>query len=155
MAKDNVPAGNPPPNSTYWMTLAIGQGNYFYFGDKMTGTSTVPTIHLDSGVENATIGDLYYYDGLIDANRGNIYKCVLGGGASIAEWVYSHNIRGTPGQGAVNSVNGIEPDVNGNVLIDASDIPDTVLSVNNISPDENGNVAIPEIIDTEIDSIMV
>lgn len=48
--------------------------------------------------------------------------------------------RGIPGEGSVSSVNGVFPDANGNVEIDAGG--GTVQSVNNVAPDESGNITL-------------
>lgn len=53
----------------------------------------------------------------------------------------------TGGEGTVKTVNGIEPDENGNVELPAVEIPEVdlsgvVKSVNGVTPDESGNVTL-------------
>ena len=69
----------------------ISSSAKWYRGDKITGTSTTPTIFSNSGISNAgvhtdgdkTVGDFYF-----NTSTGNYYECTVGGNASTAKWVY-------------------------------------------------------------------
>lgn len=99
-------------------------GVMVYSGTAITGTSTTPTTYA-TGITLAYVGDRYHYNGTVDAQRGNVYKCTLGGDADTALWVYDGNIRGVAGSGSVSTVNGISPDGNGDVALEAEDIQTT------------------------------
>ena len=58
-------------------------GERIYDGTGITGTSTTATVFSDSGVQKALPGDKY-----INTDTGNVYKCVVGGAASSATWVW-------------------------------------------------------------------
>ena len=92
-----------------------------YSGTAITGTSTTPTAYA-TGITMAYVGDRYYYNGAVDAARGNVYKCTLGGDADTALWVYDGNIRGTSGSGSVSTVNEKSPDAYGDVTLSADEI---------------------------------
>ena len=64
-------------------------GSKWYVGDKITGTSTTPTIFSDSGISRAYTQDLYF-----NSSTDNVYECITAGTASVAEWVYVCNIKG-------------------------------------------------------------
>ncbi len=64
-----------------------GTTTVWYYGDKITGTSTTPTIFSGSGITNAVIGDMY-----LNTETSNVYQCTLGGNAATAKWVYSGSI---------------------------------------------------------------
>ena len=83
-------------------------------GSAITGTSTTPTAYA-TGIASALAGDLYLYTGSDNANIGNVYTCTQGGDASTALWAYVTNWRGAPGTGNVSTVNGVQPDQEGNV----------------------------------------
>jgi predicted small secreted protein len=93
-------------------------GVMVYSGTAITGTSTTPTTYA-TGITLAYVGDRYHYNGTVDAQRGNVYKCTFGGDADTALWVYDGNIRGVSGSGSVSTVNGISPDGNGDVPLGA------------------------------------
>lgn len=93
-----------------------------YQGSAITGTSTTPTAYA-TGIEAALAGDLYLYTGTDNANIGNVYTCTQGGDASTALWAYVTNWRGAPGTGNVSTVNGVQPDQEGNV-----DLPGQIYS---------------------------
>jgi len=71
---------------------AAGSSSQWYTGTAITGTSTAPTVFDDSGIENARIGDMY-----LNTSTQNTYRCTLGGGPDVAEWVYVSNIKGSAG----------------------------------------------------------
>ena len=85
-----------------------------YQGSAITGTSTTPTAYA-TVIASALAGDLYLYTGTDNANIGNVYTCTQGGDASTALWAYATNWRGAPGTGNVSTVNGVQPDQEGNV----------------------------------------
>lgn len=66
-------------------------GHDWYSGNKITGTSTTPTIFSGSGISSAgtyddgdkTVGDFYF-----NVDTGNYYECVVAGNAANAKWVY-------------------------------------------------------------------
>lgn len=58
-------------------------GERIYDGTGITGTSTTATVFSDSGVEKALPGDKY-----INTDTGNVYKCVVGGAATSASWIW-------------------------------------------------------------------
>ena len=58
-------------------------GERIYDGTGITGTNTTETTFPDSNVSNALTGDKY-----INTDTGNMYRCVVGGDASIATWVW-------------------------------------------------------------------
>lgn len=93
-----------------------------YQGSAITGTSTTPTAYA-TGIASALAGDLYLYTGSDNANIGNVYTCTQGGDASTALWAYATNWRGGPGTGNVSTVNGVQPDQDGNV-----DLPGQIYS---------------------------
>lgn len=93
-----------------------------YQGSAITGTSTTPTAYA-TGIASALAGDLYLYTGSDNANIGNMYTCTQGGDASTALWAYATNWRGAPGTGNVSTVNGVQPDQDGNV-----DLPGQIYS---------------------------
>ena len=93
-----------------------------YQGSAITGTSATPTAYA-TGIASALAGDLYLYTGSDNANIGNAYTCTQGGDASTALWAYVTNWRGAPGTGNVSTVNGVQPDQDGNV-----DLPGQIYS---------------------------
>lgn len=94
------------------------RGTITYSGTVITGTNTTPTAYA-TGIDAAIAGDRYQYNGTVDAQRGNVYKCTLGGDATTALWIYDGNIRGEAGTGSVNTVDGIYADVDGDVALAA------------------------------------
>jgi hypothetical protein len=100
------------------------RGTKTYSGTAITGTSTTPTAYA-TGITAALPGDRYRYNGTVTAHVGNEYVCTVGGDADTALWAYDGNVRGAAGTGNVSYVNEIEPDVDGNVTLDAGDIPTT------------------------------
>ena len=95
-----VPSGNSAAvsnagsSSAAVFNFTIPQGSKWYYGDKVTGTTTTGRVFSNSGITNAGIGDMYLNNGT-DANRGNVYSCVLGGNAVTAKWAYVTSILGT------------------------------------------------------------
>ena len=67
-------------------------GSQWYYGTKITGTSTTGTVFSSSGVSNARVNDKY-----LNTSTGNIYNCTTAGAASVAKWAYIGNIKGPQG----------------------------------------------------------
>ncbi len=101
-------------------------------GSAITGTSTTSTAYA-TGIEAALAGDLYLYTGTDNANIGNVYTCTQGGDASTALWAYATNWRGAPGSGAVSTVNGVQPDQDGNVDLPGQIYPCTAAALESLS----------------------
>ena len=83
---------DPAHDSIYWGLLVEGGvSGEFYFGEGITGTNTTARVFPNSGVYNASVGDVYWNmsNGI---DRGNLYKCEVAGGASTAMWAYAGNI---------------------------------------------------------------
>lgn len=99
-----VPTGIAITNTSYWQKLATG-GNLNYFGDDITGTSTTPTVY-PTTIQNATTGDIYYYNGEDANNIGNIYECVAPGDPTHATWKFVANLTGGGAVG-ITQVDGI------------------------------------------------
>lgn len=73
--------------------IGVQRAPQWFTGDKMSGEYTGPRIFNNSGIESAVVGDIYLHTA--DLSRGNLYKCVLGGESSVAQWVYAGNIFGS------------------------------------------------------------
>lgn len=67
-------------------------GSQWYYGTKITGTSTTGTVFSSSGISNARVNDKY-----LNTSTGNIYNCTTAGAASVAKWAYIGNIKGPQG----------------------------------------------------------
>lgn len=104
------PAGNTPYiQGGYWYINGTSTGvkaegddgttSVWYYGNKITGTSTTPTVFSGSGIATAVVGDMY-----LNTDNSNVYQCTLGGNASTAKWVYAGTI--ADGIITVKSVNG-------------------------------------------------
>lgn len=95
-----VPVGNEATvtnagtNSAAVLNFTIPQGSTWYYGDKITGTTTTGRVFSSSGIANAGVGDMYLNNGT-DSNKGNVYACTLGGNASTARWAFVTSILGT------------------------------------------------------------
>lgn len=80
------------------LNLGKVRGSQIYTGTKIKGNAggiPNPTGFAAGLNFNVYTGDLYINtDGTDDANRGNIYKCITGGDANTARWIYNGNIRG-------------------------------------------------------------
>lgn len=68
------------------------RGGIWYTGNKITGTSTTPTVFSGSGISSAIVGDMY-----LNTETGNTYRCTTAGNASTAKWAYLENITGPQG----------------------------------------------------------
>ena len=67
-------------------------GSQWYYGTKITGTSTTGTVFSSSGISSARVNDKY-----LNTSTGNIYNCTTAGAASVAKWSYIGNIKGPQG----------------------------------------------------------
>lgn len=111
-------------NGAYQITFGIPQGpqgirgTTAYQGVAITGTSTTPTAY-PTGIEAAIPGDLYYYNGAVPEQIGNVYMCSAGGDAETALWTFMANWRGATGAGSVSEVDGVSPGADGNVVLNA------------------------------------
>lgn len=65
------------------------RGSTWYTGTGITGTSTTGTVFSGSGVASAIVGDMY-----MNSGTNNVYKCTLGGAASVAKWAYVATLKG-------------------------------------------------------------
>lgn len=75
---------------------ATGQrGSRWDEGTAITGTSTTATVFSGSGISDALVGDHYW-----NTSTGNVYRCTVGGAASVAKWVHVGNIKGPQGNAA-------------------------------------------------------
>lgn len=68
------------------------RGSTWYTGTGITGTSTTGTVFSGSGVSSAIAGDMY-----MNSSTNNVYKCTLGGAASVAKWAYVATLKGPKG----------------------------------------------------------
>ncbi|MEA4928601.1 MAG: hypothetical protein VB104_07990 [Candidatus Limiplasma sp.] len=94
------------------------RGSWPWYGTAITGNSTVPAAYA-TGLALVQEHDVYVYTGTDTANAGNEYVCTLGGDAATALWRYLRNSRGVPGAGNVSYVDGMSPDVDGDVPLGA------------------------------------
>ncbi len=78
------------------------RGTVWFYGDKITGTSTDPTVFPFSEISDCLTGDMYF------ALDGNIYQCTKGGSETIAEWIYVTSIIGPQGIQGVQGLPGIQ-----------------------------------------------
>lgn len=69
------------------------RGSKWFSGTGITGTSTTAAVFSGSGVTEAAIDDRYQ-----NTSTGNVYRCTLGGAATVAKWVYDSNIKGPTGE---------------------------------------------------------
>lgn len=64
-------------------------GNLWYFGNKLTGTSTTDTQFTESGISLARKND-----GYVNTNNFNVYICTVTGNSTTARWKYVGHLRG-------------------------------------------------------------
>ena len=103
--------GPTGPQGPQGATGATGtRGSMWFSGTGITGTSTTAAIFTNSGVSSANANDYF-----LNTSTGYVYKCTVGGAASVAKWMYVGSIRGATGaSGATASVvttsaNGLVP----------------------------------------------
>lgn len=88
------PQGEPGEKGDPGNTGATGQrGSGWVQGMAITGTDTEGTVFPESGIDDALVNDNY-----LNTYTGNTYRCILGGDASTAEWVYTGNLKGPKGE---------------------------------------------------------
>jgi hypothetical protein len=68
------------------------RGSQWYTGTAVTGTSTNGTVFTGSGIASALAGDMY-----LNTSTSNVYRCVVGGAATVASWAYTQSIAGPTG----------------------------------------------------------
>ncbi|MFT8669453.1 MAG: collagen-like protein [Liquorilactobacillus hordei] len=68
------------------------RGSQWYTGTGITGTSTNGTVFTGSGITSALAGDMY-----LNTSTSNVYRCVVGGAATVATWAYTQSIAGPAG----------------------------------------------------------
>jgi hypothetical protein len=72
---------------------AAGQrGSRWSEGTAITGTSTTATVFSGTGIADALANDMY-----MNTSTGNVYRCTVGGAATVAKWVFAGNLKGTKG----------------------------------------------------------
>lgn len=87
-------------------TGATGQrGSIWSHGTAITGTATAGTVFSSSGITSALVNDAY-----LNISTGNVYKCTKSGAASVAEWVYTGNIKGAKGDTGATGSQGAKGD---------------------------------------------
>lgn len=62
------------------------RGNQIFYSENITGTSNNPTSFSNSGISEALVNDLN-----INPTTLYLYKCTLGGNASVAKWIFLGN----------------------------------------------------------------
>ena len=74
-------------------TGATGQrGSRWTEGTAITGTSTTATEFSGTGIADALVNDMY-----LNTSTSNVYRCTVGGAASVAKWVFVGCIKGAKG----------------------------------------------------------
>ena len=126
--------------STPTVTKSIVGGHYnLDFG-------LVPSMIISQNAQYAksssgtTIPASGWSDSIPVVEQGNFLwtKTVITWTGEATSVIYTVARQGRDGTGSVSSVNGVSPDANGNVTIQAG-----VASVNSITPDNNGNISLP------------
>ena len=85
--------GPQGPQGKQGNTGATGQrGSRWTEGTAITGTSTTAGIFSGTGIADALVNDMY-----LNTSTSNVYRCTVGGAASVAKWVFVGCIKGTKG----------------------------------------------------------
>ena len=85
--------GETGPKGPQGNAGATGQrGSRWTEGTAITGTSTTATVFSGTGIADALVNDMY-----LNTSTGNVYRCTVGGAASVAKWVFVGCIKGTKG----------------------------------------------------------
>lgn len=85
--------GATGPQGKQGNTGATGQrGSRWTEGTAITGTSTTATVFNGTGIADALVNDMY-----LNTSTGNVYRCTVGGTASVAKWVFVGCIKGAKG----------------------------------------------------------
>ena len=85
--------GPQGPQGKQGNTGATGQrGSRWTEGTAITGTSTTAGIFSGTGIADALANDMY-----LNTSTGNVYRCTVGGTASVAKWSFVGCIKGAKG----------------------------------------------------------
>lgn len=85
--------GETGPQGKQGNAGATGQrGSRWTEGTAITGTSTTATVFSGTGIADALVNDMY-----LNTSTGNVYRCTVGGAASVAKWVFIGNFKGPKG----------------------------------------------------------
>lgn len=85
--------GATGPQGKQGNTGPIGQrGSRWTGGTAITGTSTTATVFSGTGITDALVNDVY-----LNTSTSNVYRCTVGGTASVAKWVFVGCIKGAKG----------------------------------------------------------
>lgn len=85
--------GETGPQGKQGNTGATGQrGSRWTEGTAITGTSTTATVFSGTGIADALVNDMY-----LNTSTSNVYRCTVGGAASVAKWVFVGCIKGAKG----------------------------------------------------------
>lgn len=85
--------GETGPKGKQGNTGATGQrGSRWTEGTAITGTSTTETVFSGTGIADALVNDMY-----LNTSTSNVYRCTVGGTASVAKWVFVGCIKGSKG----------------------------------------------------------
>lgn len=85
--------GETGPKGPQGNTGATGQrGSRWTEGTAITGTSTTETVFSGTGIADALVNDMY-----LNTSTSNVYRCTVGGTASVAKWVFVGCIKGAKG----------------------------------------------------------
>ena len=94
--------GPQGPQGKQGNTGATGQrGSRWTEGTAITGTSTTATVFSGTGISDALVNDMY-----LNTSTGNVYRCTVGGAASVAKWVFVGCIKGTKGDKGATGATG-------------------------------------------------
>ena len=94
--------GPQGPQGKQGNTGATGQrGSRWTEGTAITGTSTTAGIFRDTGIADALVNDMY-----LNTSTGNVYRCTVGGAASVAKWVFVGCIKGVKGDKGATGATG-------------------------------------------------
>lgn len=85
--------GETGPQGKQGNAGATGQrGSRWTEGTAITGTSTTATVFSGTGIADALVNDMY-----LNTSTSNVYRCTVGGTASVAKWVFVGCIKGAKG----------------------------------------------------------
>ena len=98
--------GPQGPQGKQGNTGPTGQrGSRWTEGTAITGTSTTAGIFSGTGIADALVNDMY-----LNTSTGNVYRCTVGGAASVAKWVFVGCIKGATGpKGATGATGATGP----------------------------------------------
>lgn len=85
--------GETGPQGKQGNAGATGQrGSRWTEGTAITGTSTTAAVFSGTGIADALVNDMY-----LNTSTSNVYRCTVGGAASVAKWVFVGCIKGAKG----------------------------------------------------------